>query len=990
MIVARLTDAVKSVGRLGPLRRIAGTFSAQIFNQIVTIFAQLFLAPVLLGAWGMQKYGVWLLLSAVPAYLTISDFGFTSVAKNEMTMKAANGDREGVLKTYHSVFAMLVVIAASVGMAFVFGVRAVRIDDAFAIAPVSAEAARTTLLLLGASSLLYQFTLLVSAGFRCSGRPAEEGLWAASGRLGEALAIAAGAWLSPEIWVAASLVLVNRAAFLAVSYYRMTRPGAWLHFGVSRATVAEMRRLFLPSVSYMISIVAGVMLLQGPVMILGVTATPEAIAVFSTLRTLTRLGVSAANLFSYSLMPEYSRLFGAGRFDAFVRTIKLHLLAIAGCVCLYCVGMALAGEMVMRFWVGGRMSVQYPLFWLLIAAVAAEMFWSGAFAPIMSINRHSQISYAFATIGVVAIAFALPVSHYFGADGVAACVLVAHLGMIGVTGSGLVRLAWEAQPESAQAWIWPRKIRAAWSLASGVLARQEVGAGAAGFARRALRASVASLRGANSKASQWSCSVGTVRRFYDARPAIMRHMHLDETTSAPRLGGSTGRSSVDDCVLPHSLLIRWCRRTYFLASKFGRVWEHVRALRASDGATAGMFPRQIIYPMNFVSAWLRRDAGAESRLLEKMRGLLGGSWSLVALGRARAGIYLLAKSAVSASRTRVILSPYTIPDVINMVKLAGATPVFVDCLPNSTNIDFDSLAALVDETTAAVMITHYHVNQPRAADIAALCRARGAKLFEDGAISIGSSVNGAPVGTLGDGAVFSFSGYKIMNFFWGGLVALPTREAGLALGAEISGWPRLTIRDYRKQAFKVIRYAAATSGTLFPLVFRLRRPLIARGGIVDVLPVTRVETHSLDSTITSRPSLAALYEWDRKFDTIETIIAHRRSIAQIYDTAFLAISVSAETDESVRRESGFVNYPIVVGAARRNDVYKEVVRRGFDVGLSLYPNVQETDTFTQIEGRTDNVSTLVRSIITLPTHPRITADYARALTACVAEVLAGR
>jgi len=48
--------------------------------------------------------------------------------------------------------------------------------------------------------------------------------------------------------------------------------------------------------------------------------------------------------------------------------------------------------------------------------------------------------------------------------------------------------------------------------------------------------------------------------------------------------------------------------------------------------------------------------------------------------------------------------------------------------------------------------------------------------------------------------------------------------------------------------------------------------------------------------------------------------------------------------------------------------------------LSLYPNVHEMEKFTDIPGRTTNVSELVRSIVTLPTHTRVTPAYAETLS----------
>ncbi len=102
--------------------------------------------------------------------------------------------------------------------------------------------------------------------------------------------------------------------------------------------------------------------------------------------------------------------------------------------------------------------------------------------------------------------------------------------------------------------------------------------------------------------------------------------------------------------------------------------------------------------------------------------------------------------------------------------------MFVDLLPDSTNIDLDHLRTLLDDRTACVLVTHYHVNQNNMAEIARLCRDRGVALFEDCAICFGAEVAGRPAGTAGDAAVFSLSGFKIVNFFWGGFIVTAIRS----------------------------------------------------------------------------------------------------------------------------------------------------------------------------------------------------------------------
>ena len=401
-----------------------------------------------------------------------------------------------------------------------------------------------------------------------------------------------------------------------------------------------------------------------------------------------------------------------------------------------------------------------------------------------------------------------------------------------------------------------------------------------------------------------------------------------------------------------------------------------------------IIPRSIIYDISFRPPGGIGAAYSDVAFRDGFAALLGGGSEIVPLGRARTGLYLVVKNIVREGRRKIVLSPYTLPDVVNLVRFGGGQPVFVDFLPNSTNIDVRQLANLIDAETAGVLVTHYHVNQKDLRAISDLCRDRGVLLFDDCAISLGAQYEGRPIGSLVDASVFSMSGFKILNYFWGGALALPAGPLAAAIEREVSIWPPLASAKYWPQIRKIAAFAAVTSPTLFPLVFRLRRRQIAAGRIVDMFPVSRIESVALDETLLSRPSSAALAEWVGKFGSVETIVCHRRAIAAVYDDYFRNINVSAETPEALRRESAFVNYPIVVGEQRRNHLYRETLEAGFDVGLSLYPNAHETQSFHAVPGRTENVSRLVRSILTLPTHTRMTPEHARKLSQFLAAQLA--
>lgn len=394
-----------------------------------------------------------------------------------------------------------------------------------------------------------------------------------------------------------------------------------------------------------------------------------------------------------------------------------------------------------------------------------------------------------------------------------------------------------------------------------------------------------------------------------------------------------------------------------------------------------MLPKQIIYPINYSKLWSLNNLSTSEIFQANFSKYIDSNSNSLPLGRARAGIYLFVKRFICGSRNKVILSPYTIPDVINMVLFAGGVPVFVDTLSNSTNIDVAQLCQLIDDQTACVMITHYHVNQTKYLDIVTLCEQLGVELFEDCAIALGGQIDGKALGSDSAGGIFSLSSFKFLNFIWGGVISTHRDSLYSTFNHEVARWPTLRRMDYWPAFRRTLFYDLSTRPKIYKFLTakflkyqqrRLDRP-------VALKPI-RIESSSLDRTLTARPHKVAFAEWNRKFENIRVNLNHRRQIATVYSQYFSDFMVAKETDVSRITGSCFVNYPIAVSAVLRDRVYKQLLLAGYDVGLSLYPNVHEHPSFKDLKGYSANVSKLVRSVITLPTHPLITVAYAEALS----------
>ena len=111
------------------------------------------------------------------------------------------------------------------------------------------------------------------------------------------------------------------------------------------------------------------------------------------------------------------------------------------------------------------------------------------------------------------------------------------------------------------------------------------------------------------------------------------------------------------------------------------------------------------------------------------------------------------------------------------VVAVGATPVFADIDPDSSDITALTIEAVLTEHTAAVIVVHVAGWPAEMDPITDLARERGLVVIEDCAQAHGATYRGRPVGSFGDAACFSFCQDKIVAAGEGGLLALDDDSA---------------------------------------------------------------------------------------------------------------------------------------------------------------------------------------------------------------------
>jgi dTDP-4-amino-4,6-dideoxygalactose transaminase len=175
-------------------------------------------------------------------------------------------------------------------------------------------------------------------------------------------------------------------------------------------------------------------------------------------------------------------------------------------------------------------------------------------------------------------------------------------------------------------------------------------------------------------------------------------------------------------------------------------------------------------------SWGKYHGGNVERLEQRLAAWLDVPHVLTC-GSGTFAVETALRALALAPGDEVVLAGYDYPGNFLSVHAVGARPVLVDVQPHNWNLDAQTLAPALQERTKAVLVSHLHGGLVPMQEVTTLCRERGVPVIEDAAQAPGAVVQGWPVGTWGDIAVFSFGGSKLLSAGRGG--ALVTRRADL-------------------------------------------------------------------------------------------------------------------------------------------------------------------------------------------------------------------
>jgi perosamine synthetase len=157
---------------------------------------------------------------------------------------------------------------------------------------------------------------------------------------------------------------------------------------------------------------------------------------------------------------------------------------------------------------------------------------------------------------------------------------------------------------------------------------------------------------------------------------------------------------------------------------------------------------------------------------------LAGRREGIACSSGTAGLHLGVRALGIGEGDEVITTPFSFVASANAILYERAIPRFVDIEDDALGMDPDLLQGALGPRTKAVLPVHVFGRPCGIATICSWARERGLSVVEDACEALGCAVDGRPLGSFGDVAVFAFYPNKQITTGEGGMVV--TDDAALA------------------------------------------------------------------------------------------------------------------------------------------------------------------------------------------------------------------
>ncbi len=367
--------------------RIKSNFCAAVFGKSVLILQQFLLLPVFLAKWGVEYYGAWLIISALPATLSSANLGLGPASSTRAVLALGRGDVDLANKGVLSASVILFIIYIPLTIVFFFiPADSILIQNTSCISHVS--------IILG--------FLMASAGVNSLAGPFE-GYWVARGIAARQIWIQSGFQLLNYLAIALTIFLGGSGIHVACIQFIITSIGAVCFIYLSSKLftwkawelfdIVSMRGLIKDGIGFQLSSVWQAIYFQGSIFLANFFLGASGVAAWTVVRIISRLGCQLLNLSYNVFFPEFQSAISKNDLGSCRKIFSFGLTVSLIIGLCFAFVLSLFGSSFVSFWTDSIIEVpDYTWLILSMGFIFNSTWWTSQIVP-FALNQPWFINY---------------------------------------------------------------------------------------------------------------------------------------------------------------------------------------------------------------------------------------------------------------------------------------------------------------------------------------------------------------------------------------------------------------------------------------------------------------------------------------------------------------------------------------------------------------------------------------------------------------------
>ena len=400
-------------------KRLLSNGVASLFQKGVRVLDQLFLVPFFITSWGAAYYGEWLTLTIVPSVIGFSDMGFGTASGNSFILAYASGDKQKAADINKSGGYMITIMVIAAMLISALAILALDYFNVFEKSLIEKTDAIIAVSILILTRLLNFYSQLIQAYYRSAQRAALSiNLLTiySTVNLGVGLLILLGGY--GVITFAFGQLLVY-LIFIG-SYYLIGRN----LLGLFRTHIGHKNKNLIQDITrkglgYLMSPVWQSVYFQGTTFVVRIVLGPESVAIFNTVRTLSRSLNQVFYMVKNTVFPELQ--FEIGR-NNWATAQKIYRMSIIGVFLMSFIGflfLSFFGLWFYNFWTQNQLEVPKLMWYVFVGAMLLNSMWWTTEMVFGAVNRPKKMAYYGVMASLVSVGLTYALSLNFDLVGAA-------------------------------------------------------------------------------------------------------------------------------------------------------------------------------------------------------------------------------------------------------------------------------------------------------------------------------------------------------------------------------------------------------------------------------------------------------------------------------------------------------------------------------------------------------------------------------------------